>query len=369
MSAPNNPAFVVRQDDITQTGLIDQPLLTATDLADGEVLLAIDRFSFTANNVSYAAFGKRFQYWDFFPAPAPWGQIPVWGFADVTASKHPDIKVGTRVYGYLPMSKQLKVQVGQLTDSSFVDVSEHRSHLALAYNQYQFTANDPAYRREHEALQMLLRPLLITSFLLDDFLAANDFFNADDILLTSASSKTALGLAFMLHHQKGKRAKPQRIVGLTSASNRDFVAGLGYYDAVVGYDDIEQMDSTRRSVVVDFAGNSDVLGRIHQQFGNQLTFSSLVGAAHWDQRSGNSKDLPGPVPEVFFAPGYWAQRAKESGNGVLMQQFAALWAPLVQSVAQWMEIKPVTGPEAMAVAYQDTLAGRVSPQQGVIMQL
>ncbi|SDT92754.1 DUF2855 family protein [Halopseudomonas salegens] len=368
MSAHNNPVFVVHKDDIQQTDLLEQPLLTAADLADGEALLAVDRFSFTANNITYAALGKRFQYWDFFPAPAPWGQIPVWGFADVTASRHPEIKVGTRVYGYLPMSKQLRVQPGQITDSSFVDISEHRSHLALAYNQYQFTANDPAYRREHEALQMLLRPLLITSFLLDDFLAAKDFFDADDILLTSASSKTALGLAFMLHHQKGKRDKPQRIVGLTSAGNRDFVAGLGYYDDVVGYDEIEQMDPQRRSVVVDFAGNSDVLGRIHQQFADNLYFSSLVGAAHWDQRGG-SKELPGPAPEVFFAPGYWAQRAKESGNGVLMQQFAALWSPLVHSVEQWMEIKTVTGTEAIAAAYQDTLAGRVNPQQGLIMQL
>lgn len=128
------------------------------------------------------------------------------------------------------------------------------------------------------------------------------------------------------------------------------------------------MDPQRRSVVVDFAGNSEVLGRIHQQFADNLCFSSLVGAAHWDQRKG-SKDLPGPAPEVFFAPGYWAQRAKESGSGVLMQQFAALWAPLVQSVEQWMEIKPITGVDAVAVAYQDALAGRISPQQGLIMQL
>lgn len=265
------------------------------------------------------------------------------------------------------MSKQLRVQPGQITASSFVDVSAHRSHLALAYNQYQFTATDPAYRREHEALQMLLRPLLITSFLLDDFLAARGFFQADDILLTSASSKTALGLAFMLHHQQGKRGKPQRIVGLTSAGNRDFVAGLGYYDAVVDYAEIEQMDPQRRTVVVDFAGNSEVLGRIHRQFADNLCFSSLVGAAHWDQRGG-SKTLPGPAPEVFFAPGYWAQRARESGNTVLMQQFAALWAPLVHSVEQWIDIKTIQGAEAITQAYQDTLAGRVNPRQGLIMQ-
>ncbi|MBQ0832652.1 DUF2855 family protein, partial [Marinobacter sp.] len=168
--------FVVNQNDLHDCQQLHQPLLKEADLNEGEALLAVDRAAFTANNITYAALGKRFQYWDFFPVEEPWGQIPVWGFADVTASKHPSITKGTRVYGYLPMAPQLKVQPGDLTDNAFTDKSSHRAHLALAYNQYQFTARDPAYRKETEALQMLLRPLLITSFLLDDYLAENDFF-------------------------------------------------------------------------------------------------------------------------------------------------------------------------------------------------
>jgi len=363
----SNRTFVVDQDNLDQCATLETPAIGADQLSEGEALLTVDHFAFTANNITYAALGKRFRYWDFFPAEAPWGQIPVWGFADVTASRHPDIKTGTRVYGYLPMANQLVVKPGKVSKSNFVDTAEHRQRLALAYNQYLFTAADPAYRAEHEALQMLLRPLLITSFLLDDFLASRDFFGADQIILTSASSKTALGLAFMLSHQRSVRGKPLTITALTSKGNVSFVEGLGYYDNVVSYDAIDTLDASQKIVSVDFAGNGEVLTALHKHFADNMLFSSLVGAAHWDQRGGE-KNLPGAQPEVFFAPGYWETRGKELGNAVLMQRFAELWAPLVKSVDSWMNITTLQGQEAMRQAYLDTLQGKVDPDQGLILK-
>jgi hypothetical protein len=366
---PNsNPSFVVDQTRLDHCTTLSLPAIEPDQLADGEVLLNVDHFAFTANNITYAALGKRFQYWDFFPVAEPWGQIPVWGFADVAASRHPEVQVGQRVYGYLPMARQLLVKPGRVSRSSFVDGSAHRQHLALAYNQYLFTHSDPAYRPEHEALQMLLRPLLITSFLLDDFLAEADFFNAEQIILTSASSKTALGLAFMLQHQRAQRGKPVKITALTSAGNADFVSSLGYYDQVVSYTDIKTLDASERSVSVDFAGNSEVLAGLHNHFTDNLVFSSLVGAAHWDQRGGN-RDLPGAKPEVFFAPGYWQKRGEEVGNEQLMRHFAELWAPLVGSVEKWMKVTHVEGGEAVEAAYRDTLQGKVNPDQGLVLKM
>ena len=71
--------------------------------AEGEILLAIDKFAMTANNVSYAASGDMIGYWRFFPTHAdPWGKVPVWGMADVVASRCPDIAVGERLYGFSP---------------------------------------------------------------------------------------------------------------------------------------------------------------------------------------------------------------------------------------------------------------------------
>lgn len=363
-----NPTFVVDQANLDHCATLELPASTAAELQDGEVLLAVDHFAFTANNITYAALGKRFKYWDFFPAEAPWGQIPVWGFADVAASRHPEVPVGKRLYGYLPMARQLRVQPGKVSKSSFIDTAEHRQHLALAYNQYLFTDADPAYHPEHEALQMLLRPLLITSFLLDDFLAVENFFNAEQIILTSASSKTALGLAFMLQHQRNQRGKPLTITALTSPANTAFVEGLGYYDKVVSYADIDKLDASQRSVSVDFAGNGEVLANLHNHFAGNMLFSSLVGAAHWDSRGGE-KNLPGAKPEVFFAPGYWEKRGKELGNAQLMQNFAKLWTPLVASVQQWMKVTEVQGGAAVEQAYKQTLQGKVNPDQGLILKM
>ncbi|MFN3582142.1 MAG: DUF2855 family protein [Pseudomonas sp.] len=366
---PNsNLSFVVDQNNLDQCASLPLAVIDPAQLAEGEVLLSVDHFAFTANNITYAALGKRFKYWDFFPATEPWGQIPVWGFADVATSRHPEIKVGTRVYGYLPMAQQLLVKPGKVSRSNFVDTAAHRQHLALAYNQYLFTDADPAYKQEHEALQMLLRPLLITSFLLDDFLAVENFFNAEQIILTSASSKTALGLAFMLQHQRSQRSKPLTITALTSPGNTAFVESLGYYDRVVSYADIAQLDASQPSVSVDFAGNGEVLANLHQHFADNMLFSSLVGAAHWDQRGGD-KNLPGAKPEVFFAPGYWEQRGKELGNAQLMQNFAQLWVPLVSSVQKWMKITQVEGGDAVEKAYRDTLQGKVDPDQGLILKM
>src|SRR5690606_26278829 len=105
-------------------------------LAEGEVLVAVDKFAFTSNNVTYAAFGDAMQYWDFFPAPEGFGRVPVWGFGDVVVSNNPALKVGERIYGYLPMSSHVILKADHIKPAGFVDVSAHRAHLAAVYNQY-----------------------------------------------------------------------------------------------------------------------------------------------------------------------------------------------------------------------------------------
>ena len=53
----------------------------------------------------------------------------------------------------------------------FTDGAAHRAALPAAYQRYALTASDPLYRGGTEDLQMLLRPLFLTSFLIDDQLA------------------------------------------------------------------------------------------------------------------------------------------------------------------------------------------------------
>jgi hypothetical protein len=254
-------------------------------LAEGEVLVAVDKFAFTSNNVTYAAFGDAMQYWDFFPAPEGFGRVPVWGFGDVVASANPALKVGERIYGYLPMSSHVILKADHIKPAGFVDVSAHRAHLAAVYNQYTRVAGDQSYDASHESEQALLRPLFMTAFFIDDLIADNDFFGAKAVVLTSASSKTALGVAYLLSQNRDVE-----VIGLTSPGNSDFVKSTGYYDRVVHYDDIASIPADLKVVFVDMAGNAKVISNLHNLF-LRCRWHALGSAWRWRRLAGTKARL------------------------------------------------------------------------------
>ncbi len=361
--------FTVNRQQFAKTGLNEAAAPDAASLREGEVLLRVDRFALTANNISYAATGELLRYWEFFPAGEGMGIIPVWGFADVAASKCEGIDPGERVYGYFPMATHLVVIPGNVSSGSFIDASEHRASLAIIYNQYLRCAHDPLYTKATETLQMLLRPLFTTSFLLDDFLEDNDFFAAETVLLTSASSKTALGMAYLLHANRASRERDYEVVGLTSVGNRAFVEGLGCYDRVLCYDELENLDAARAAVVVDFAGDGELLAGVHDHYAQQLRYSCLVGASHWEKLGGATQPLTGPEPVMFFAPTQAEKRIGEWGAPDFQRKLAQVWGEFTVFVNGWMRIETHLGVSATEHVYQEVLAGRVRPDCGHIVSL
>jgi hypothetical protein len=147
------------------------------------VRVRVAHFAYTSNNITYAAFGEAMHYWQFFPVPADadgtaWGCIPVWGFGDVVQSLHPGVAVGERLYGYWPMASHAVLQPVRLTRMAFSDGAPHRAALHAVYNQYQRCSRDPYYTRRQRSAAGLLRPLFLTAWLIDDFLADNAFFGS-----------------------------------------------------------------------------------------------------------------------------------------------------------------------------------------------
>jgi hypothetical protein len=264
-------------------------------MGGGQVLMRVDRFAFTANNISYALAGDMLGYWRFFPAPQGWGRLPVMGFGDVVRSSHPDVAEGTRCFGFYPMSRYLIIEPSEVGAGQIVDGAAHRKGLALAYNQYVPVDRDPLYSPGHEDQLMLLRGLFLTSFLAEDFLGDDDYRGATSVVISSASSKTAIALGFLV-----SRAARAVAVGLTSARNLDFVRGLGCYDAVCTYEEIGALDPSAATVFVDMAGDGAVLRAVHEHFGDRLRYSCSIGATHW-QAARDGAALPGPKPE--FSPG------------------------------------------------------------------
>jgi len=339
---------------------------SSTELLEGQVRLAIDKFALTANNVTYAAFGDVIGYWHFFPcADEKFGRVPVWGFADVIESRHSEVRIGERFYGFLPISTELVVAPVSVAKTGFVDGAEHRQRLPSIYNQYTSVSGDPAYVQSLESQQMILRPLFMTSFLIEDFLAENENFGAERVIISSASSKTAIGLAYQI-----ARAEPRvaELVGLTSAANIEFVGKLGLYDTVTGYDDIEKLDPDRSTVFVDIAGNGDVIRRLHAHIGKQLKYSCLVGAAHWDAESASTDSLQ-PKPIWFFAPDQFLKRVAEIGASGVLTKFAGAWSGFVGATDDWMEIVELSGEESIQQTFCQLLAGTAPPSKAFILSI
>ncbi|MGB0523230.1 MAG: DUF2855 family protein [Flammeovirgaceae bacterium] len=367
-STATTSELLINQTNIHDIQTVHKPLPPEEELESGQVLMKINSFAFTANNITYANLGKALKYWDFFPTDESWGKLPTWGFADVVASKHEAIEVGERIYGYFPMASHLLVDAVKVNPITFVDGASHRQHLAPVYNTYTRTANDPSYRKEFEALQMLFQPLFITSFLLDDFFAEQQFMGTQRILLTSASSKTATALAFILNQNKAQRSSNLQIVGLTSAKNVDFVESLGFYDEVVSYDQLTSLPTRDQVIVADFAGNRELLEGIQTHFQDQLKFISLIGASHWNKRVKGS-DALGDKAVFFFAPTQAKKRMAEWGGKGFQERLAAVWIPFLKSAAQWLTVTQVTGQQALENLYQAMLAGDVNPKEGNIVNL
>ena len=350
--------FLVARDDLRMVQWAQNAL---PELAADQVLLAIDRFAFTANNITYASFGDAMKYWDFFPAPTGFGIIPVWGFADIVQSRHDDLAIGERIYGYFPISSHLIVTADRVSRGGFVDAAPHRAPLAAVYNQYSRVANNPFYAPEREAAQAVLQPLFMTSFLIDDFLDDNGFFGAQSVLISSASSKTSLGLAFVL---KRARREGIEIVGLTSRSNISFVESTGYYDRVVAYDDIPSMIQ-QPSVFVDMAGGGNVRAAVHTRLGDALKYSCAVGGTHWEDR-GATGALPGPKPVLFFAPAQIKKRGADWGPGGLEKRYGPAWAEFLGSVKAWLKTPEARGRENLEAVYRRVLEGKASPAEGLM---
>jgi hypothetical protein len=362
-------SFIVQRNDLRQARTVED---TPAPLADGQVRLRIDSFALTSNNITYGAFGDAMQYWAFFPGPIEgWGRIPVWGFAEVVESSVEGLPVGERIYGYFPMSTQVVLQPVHVTDSGFVDGAPHRSELHAVYNRYVRCRSDPLYDPAHEAQIALLRPLYTTSFLIDDLLADNGFFGARQVILSSASSKTAYGAAFCLSRRRGA-SEAVTVTGLTSRDNRRFTEGLGCYDAVAGYDEIDALPADVPTVYVDMSGSAPVRAAVHGRFGDALRYSCSVGGTHWTELGGG-KGLPGPRPTLFFAPDQVKKRLGDWGPAGLGQRLAEAWSAFMKPVTDpdrpWLTVVRGHGPHEVEQVYRALIDGRSHPQEGHLLSL
>lgn len=353
--------FEVDRRDLSRTRVAQRD---PAALDDGCVRLAVERFALTANNITYAVVGDRLGYWHFFPAREEWGVVPVWGFANVVESRCADVDVGERLYGFWPMGTHCDLTPGKVSAASLMDSTAHRRDLPAVYNAYARTSGEGWYDASMDDERMLLFPLYATSFCLYDFLLDNAFFGAEQIIISSASSKTAIGLGYAL--AEDAEAPPR--VALTSGGNVGEVGRLGLYGDVHSYDVLDAIDTGRATVIVDMSGNGRVLSQLHHRLGDHMRFTSNVGVTHYDLNEMGEHYIA-ERSAMFFAPAHIKKRAEDWGPGAFEKKALEFWQRAAGRSREWLDIVRVDGLDGLAEAYRRVLEGGYPPTAGVTVVL
>lgn len=357
----------VRRDELTTTRLVGATGdIDDAPLADNEILAKIDRFAFTANNITYGVVGDQVGYWQFFPPAGEdadgWGLIPVWGFADVVRSNVAEVPVGERLFGYFPPATHLTLTPTRISKERFFDGAAHRAKLPSGYNNYYRVGAEPGYDRATDAERMLFFPLHVTAFCLWDALKSGEWYGAKQVIIVSASSKTSIGLAYGLDVD----AEAPPAIAVTSERNRGFVDKLGLYATTVTYDSVAEIDASVPSVIVDMSGNVATLNQLDEHLGDNMAHCVRVGVTHHDAASGN---LNLERSSWFFAPSHIEQRMKELGPGGFQKQSAAFIQNTSTRSREWLKVTSIDGLAGLQAVFDDVANGRISPDEGLIVEL
>ena len=343
----------VARDDLRRVRVAET---SPAEPGPGEALFRVERFGVSANNVTYALLGDRLRYWDLFPAETGWGQIPVWGYLRAVASRSGEVEPGRRAFGLCPMSTRVLMRPDRGDAAGFRDASVSRSAVSGVYNAYFWADGDSPGSRTGDLL-VVLRPLFWLSFTLDNYLAESDGLTSGAVI-TSASSKAAIGLAHLLR----RRGVPT--VGLTSPRHVGFVKETSEYGTVAGYDQLGALATLTgsRTTLIDIAGNSALRQEIRGQLAGRLTSVLVAGSTHGDGRAAAGE------AGLFSAPQQIRDLARRWGWPVLQQRFTAALDGFAAS-ATWLSVETAHGMDGLARVYRGVLGNDSSPAVAHVVDL
>ena len=355
--------FLVKKDDLRTCRIEESD--EAPSIEPGEALLRVDTFGLTANNITYAVMGEAMSYWNFFPAADGWGRVPMWGFAEVERSEAEGVEPGTRLYGYLPPSSHLVVTAADAGERGFVDASPHRVSLPSAYHRYLASGTDPFYKADTEDVQMLLRPLFFTSFLIDDQLADDGLVDRgpdpDLERLEQDGDRRRLHARPADGRRPGRRSPPREAPSSSRGSTS--TAALS-----------PTTRSTRSRRARPPTSTSPATARSAAPSTSTSATSSPTAwpsaLTHWEELgAGGDGELPGPTPTLFFAPDRVVKRSADWGQAGLETRVADAWHPFCEWIGGWLEVVHGEGFEAVQSAYLDVIEGQVEPKTAHVLKL
>ena len=101
----------------------------------------------------------------------------------------------------------------------------------------------------------------------------------------------------------------------------------------------------------------------------ELRYSSTVGMTHVGAPAGNDDPLPGPVPVLFFAPSEAVAAIQALGVEGFTDAVAQAWAGFLNVTPLFFGVEHRDGLAAAQDAFATTLAGRQSPDTGIVIRL
>jgi len=355
-------------DDFRKTSILDGFHVNPNAVDEGQVMVKVDKLALTANSISYVLAHQEgiLSYLDSFPAPEGLAHIPCWGYGDVVYSKSADVAEGERLYGFFPIASHVILTVGEAKPNGFTDTSPGRDAVAPFYSEYNYARKEPGYAPEFEDTVMLFRPLFGTSYLLQSFCQDHEFFGADRVIVTSASSKTAMGFGYLLQKKYAEKVKA---IGLTSPRNHDFVVGLDCFNEVLTYDQVDLIDRGGKVLFFDVAGDRELLEKVHLRMGDAIAYSGQVGRTHWDADHDDAcVALPGAKPVFWSGPDQVMKLRERHGGGGMMKVIGASMVDFLMAAHNWIKMMPAEGPEAIDNRVRSVLDGGVNANEGVVLR-
>ena len=363
-------SFCVAKDDLRRCRWSDCDAAGATEIQPGQIVVKVCKFAFTSNNVTYARLGEPLtnsvvSYWQFFPAPESWGIIPVWGIGEVVATDHPAVRVGESLYGFFPMATHAVIQPRIQGHTHMIDATSHRQALPAIYQDYMLIDREHHLDHMRSDEYLVLRPAFSLSFCCALFLRQEGYFGARRIIISSASSKAALGLGFQLAKHRGQDLE---ICGLTSQSNVALVEHRGRYDRVYSYGDVGRLPADAPVLFVDITGDSRLVAAVHRHFGKRLVYSCMAGFTHWDAAS-PQESVPGPSPTLFSTPEHMLQRREEWGFDGYWHRFTTHYRDFHADISTWLKIERLGGRSGAERVYRQMLDGVALPDTGYVLSI
>ncbi len=328
------------------------------------MLVRLERFGFSSNNLASALSPGLASVWpQAFQVSDERLRLPVWGVAQVVAANNAVFQPGACFFGCFPMARYA------LIDPSVEPLQRYGIGSDQLLNptggHLPVPADNRTGRYNAVDVQIMLRPLLMAAFMLLEELVESQFWHCQQIVITCASSKTAMGLSYFLHdYFRDKKDSPKpEIIGLTSQPKVNFVRNHGHYDRVVSYENFRAMAETD-TVLVDFSGNFKVQRMLLYYLKKRLIHAYAMGACHWGEVA--TGEIAASC-EYFSALDFYYQRQATSKD--LNRRFQKLWPKVCGAFIKWLRPQLVQGPDRVRWVYEQVLAGKSKPEVAYLCKL